>query len=409
MFARTSVSRVSTNDIINVGLIGCRRGWSNLLKFLSHEEVRCVALCDVKQDVLAQRAADIAAKYGKKPDVYTDYRRVLDRKDIDIVIIGTPDHWHCLQFFDACSAGKDIYVEKPVANSFAECDAMVDAAKKYKNIVQVGQQQRSDKLWIEAINYVKSGELGRIGRVHAWANFNYGAMAPPVPDSPAPETLNYDMWLGPAPLKPFNQRRFGWRMFWDYGGGLMTDWGVHLLDMGLWGMGIESLPLQTLCSGGKFLRPGGAHETFDTMNVTYQFEDFLMTWENNGGVQTGPYGKNYGVLFRGTNGTLVADRQSWAVYPEGEKTAAVEMKSDNRDLQNHVDNFLECVKRRDHATACTIENGSLCAKYAHLGNIGVRMGGAALVYNEQTKEFNTAEANKYLKPSYRSPWEFPGI
>ena len=407
MFAKTSLSQVSANDTINVALIGCRRGWSVLLKFFSHKNVRCLALCDVKQDVLAEKSAYIAEKYGKKPDVYTDYRRVLDRKDIDIVIIGTPDHWHCLQFVDSCKAGKDIYIEKPIANSIAECEAMVDVAKNNNVIIQVGQQQRSDKLWIEAMDYLKSGKLGRIGRVHAWANFKYGAMAPPVPDSPAPTTLDYDMWLGPARAMPFNQRRFGWRMFWDYGGGLMTDWGVHLLDMGLWGMDIKTVPLQTFAAGGKFLHPEGAHETFDTMNITYQFKDFVMTWENNGGVDTGPYGKNYGVLFRGTNGTLVADRQSWMIYPEGEKIPAVEVVTDHRDLQNHVDNFLECVKTRNPVTACTIENGSLCAKYAHLGNIGVRMGGAALIYDEQARKFNTPEANKYLKPDYRRPWEFP--
>jgi len=188
--------RISANDTMNVALIGCRRGWSNLWKFFSHKEVRCLALCDVKQDVLAARGADVAARFGKAPDLYGDYRKVLDRKDIDMVIIATPDHWHCLQFVDACRAGKDIYVEKPIANSIAECDAMVAAAKKYnKVVVQVGQQQRSDTLWRQMIDYLRSGKLGRIGRVHVWANFNYGAYPPPVPDSAVPEGLDFDMWL----------------------------------------------------------------------------------------------------------------------------------------------------------------------------------------------------------------------
>lgn len=402
--------QVSANDTMNVALIGCRRGWSNLLKFFPHKEVRCLALCDVKEDVLSARGADIAARYGKTPDLYGDYRKVLDRKDIDIVIIATPDHWHCLQFVDACKAGKDIYVEKPVANSIAECDVMVAAATKYnKIVVSVGQQQRSDKLWHEMYNYLKSGKLGRIGRVHAWANFGYGAYAPPIPDSTVPQGLEYDMWLGPAPATPFNERRFRWRMMWNYGGGLMTDWGVHLLDMGLWGMDIKTMPLKILSSGGKFLRPEGAHETFDTLNVTYQFNDFIMTWENNGGVATGPYEKNYGVLFRGTNGVLVANRESWFVYPEGEKIPAVMVKADGRDLQNHVDNFLDCVKTRNTATACSIENGSLCAKYAHLGNIGARMGGTALTYNDQAKKFDVPAADQFLRPTYRSPWKFPEV
>ena len=405
-----AVKRVSANDTINVALIGCRRGWSVLLKFFSHKEVRCLALCDVNQNVLEQKAAAVAARSGKRPDVYGDYRKVLDRKDIDIVIIATPDHWHCLHFVDSCRAGKDIYEEKPLANSIAECDAMVAASKKYNQVVvQVGQQQRSDKLWHEMIEYLKKGELGRIGRVHVWANFNYGAYSPPVPDSTAPAGLDYDMWLGPTPAIPFNERRFRWRMFWNYGGGLMTDWGVHLLDMGLWGMDIKTMPLKTFSTGGKFLHPEGAHETFDTLNVTYQFKDFIMTWENNGGVETGPYGKNYGLLFRGTNGTLVANRESWTVYPEGEKIPAVEVMSDNMDLQNHVDNFLECVKTRNKATACPIENGSRCAKYAHLGNISARMDGTALIYDDYAKKFDLLAANKYLKPEYRKPWKFPEI
>ena len=397
------------SDTINVGLIGCRRGWSDMWRFFSHKEIRCVALCDLREDYLSKCSADVEKRFGKKPDWYGDYRKLLDRKDIDVVIIATPDHWHCLQFVDACKAGKDIFVEKPIANSIAECDVMVAAAKKYNRIVSVGQQQRSDKIWKEMIEYLRTGQLGRIGRVHVWANFNYGVHPPPVPDTAAPDWLDFDMWLGPAPAQSFNERRFSWRMYWDFGGGLMTDWGVHLLDMGLWGMDIKKMPLKTFSSGGKFLSPQGAHETFDTLSVTYQFDDFTMTWENNGGVETGQYGKNYGLLFRGTNGTLVANRESWAVYPDGKRTPEVEVVSDNRDLQNHVDNFVECVKTRNPETACTIENGSLCAKYAHLGNIGARMGGMALIYDEQTKKFDVAAANNYLKPTYRSPWVFPEI
>lgn len=408
--AGVASGRVSANDRINVAVIGCRRGWSDVQPFFSHQDVRCVALSDVKEEVLSARGADVEAKQGTKPDLYGDYRKVLDRKDIDIVIIATPDHWHCLQFVEACMAGKDVYMEKPIANSIAECEAMVAATKKYdKVVVQVGQQQRSDKLWIDMIAYLKTGQLGRIGRVHVWANFNYGAYGPPVPDSPVPAGIDYDMWLGPAPARPFNQRRFSWRMMWNYGGGLMTDWGVHLLDMGLWGMDVKTMPIKIFSTGGKFLRPDGAHETFDTLSVTYQFKDHIMTWENNGGVETGPYGKTYGVLFRGTNGTLVADRDNWKVYPEGEKIPVFEVVSDKKDMRNHVDNFLECVKSRNKATACPIENGSLCAKYAHIGNIGARMGGAALVYDEQTRQFDVPEANQYLKPTYRSPWKFPEL
>lgn len=154
---------VSANDKINVALIGCRgMGWSNLMSFLNTNEVRCLALCDIDISVLDSRAKELATIQKEKFELYDDYRRVLDRQDIDAVIIGTPDHWHCLQFVDACKAGKDVYVEKPIGNSIAECDVMVEAANKYNRIVQVGQQQRSAKLWKEMIDYLDSGILGDI-------------------------------------------------------------------------------------------------------------------------------------------------------------------------------------------------------------------------------------------------------
>ncbi|QEC52470.1 putative dehydrogenase [Anseongella ginsenosidimutans] len=410
-FARGAGHLIAPSDRLNMALIGCRNmGWADLSGFLQHKEVRCLALCDIDKNVLASRAKELSELQGQKPDLYGDYRAVLDRKDIDAVIIGTPDHWHCLQFVDSCEAGKDIYVEKPISNSIAGCDAMVSAAEKYNTVIQVGQQQRSGKHWHEMIGYLRSGKLGNIGRVHIWANFNYAAIKSPVPDSGIPEGVDFNTWLGPAPGRTFNKQRFhgSWRMFWDYGGGLITDWGVHLLDMGLWGMDIKAMPQKILSSGGNYLYPEGAHETFDTLSVTYQFPDFMLEWENNAGVETGPYGRNYGVLFRGTNGTLVADRNNWAVYPEKEKIAELTVQADGRDHQNHIRNFLDHVKSRDRNTACTIENGSLCARYAHFGNIGARIGGAALTYDPKKGKFDVSAANKYLQPEYRSPWKFPG-
>ena len=400
----------SANETLNVGLIGCRgMGYANLKNFLSLKNCQCLALSDIDQNVLAEKADDVFNLQNKKPDLYSDYRKLLDRKDIDVVIIGTPDHWHCLQFVDACAAGKDVYVEKPIANSIAECDAMVYAARRYDRVVQVGQQQRSGKLWNEMKAYLDTGALGTIGRVHVWANFNYAALAAPIPDSAVPDGVDFDMWLGPTPQKAFNSQRFhgAWRMFWDYGGGLMTDWGVHLLDMGLWGMNVTSLPNVAVATGGKFYKPEGVHETFDTLSVNYQFDNHIMSWENNAGVQSGPYGKHYGLFFKGLNGTLVANREGWQVYPEGEKIPEISATPDDKDGVNHAANFIECVKTRNKNTACTIENGSLCAKYAQLGNISARMGGAGLVYDTNKKTFGNNDADNYLKPAYRSPWKFP--
>lgn len=401
---------LSANDRVNVGLIGCRNmGWGNLNDFLKHKNVRCVALCDVNRPLLEQRAGELEQNHQQKADLYNDYRRLLERTDIDVVIIGTPDHWHCLQFVDACAAGKSVYVEKPIANSIAECDAMVYAANRYDTVVQVGQQQRSAKHWKEMISYLNEGHLGRIGRVEVWANFNYAAIATPIADSPVPEGVDFDMWLGPAPAVPFNSSRFNglWRLFWDYGGGLLTDWGVHLLDMALWGMQVNGMPNRTVAVGGNYFYPEGGHETYDTLDVTYQFDDFVINWSNNAGTETGPGGRNYGVMFKGTDGSLLADRDNWEIIPEGDKISYMKSEADYRNHEEHVTNFLNCVDAHNRKSACPIETGSLSAKYAHLGNISARMGGTPLRYDDRLMQFDNPEADNYLQPDYHHAWRFP--
>ena len=413
----SALGNVSANDRINVALIGCKNmGWGDLSDMMLDKDVECVALCDIDKSILDNRAAELVKNGRKEPTLYGDYRKLLDRKDIDVVIVGTPDHWHCLHMVDACAAGKDVYVEKPIANSIAECDAMVAAAKRYSRVVQVGQQQRSSGHWKEMVEYLRSGKLGTIGRVHIWANFTYAVVAS-RPDSEVPAGVDFETWLGPAPSRTFNPQRFHglWRMFWNYGGGLMTDWGVHLLDMGLWGLNITGMPNKIVATGGKFYSPQGMHETYDSQTVSYLFDNCIMNWEHNAGLQKGPYGRGYGVSFLGTNGTLVADRDNWMVYPERENTSSeLKVKADGQDHKLHVRNFLECVRTRNFQTACTIENGSLCAKYAHLGNIAARLN-TALVYDDAAKKFinapkqfkNAPEANAFIKPAYRAPWKFP--
>ena len=412
-----ALGNVSVNDRINVALIGCKgMGWANLTDFMLDKNVECVALCDIDKTILDNRAEDLVKMGKKKPLLFGNYRKLLELKEVDAVIIGTPDHWHCLIMVDACAAGKDVYVEKPIANSIAECDAMVAAAKKYHRVVQVGQQQRSGGHWKEMVDYLRSGKLGTVGRAHIWANFNYAAV-PTRQDAFVPAGVDFETWLGPTPSRSFNPQRFHglWRMFWNYGGGLLTDWGVHLLDMGLWGLNVTGMPRKVVSTGGKFYYPEGMHETYDSQTVSYLFDNCIMSWEHSAGVETGPYNRNYGVLFKGTNGTLVADRDNWMIYPEwsgGKKEPKIpEMKveSDHEDHKKHVRNFIECMKTRNFQTACTIENGSLCAKYAHLGNIAARTM-MALTYDDVAKQFIGApEADQYIKPRYRAPWKFPEI
>ena len=400
--------KVSANDQLNIALIGCREmGWNNLRDTMNHPGLNCIGLCDIDSNILANRAAEAEKNWGRRPELYGDYRRLLERKDLDAVIIGTPDHWHCLMMTDACSAGKDVYVEKPIANSIAECDAMVRAAKRYGRVVQVGQQQRSSQMWRRMKEYIDSGKLGTIAQVNVWANFSYAAVLNPQPDSPVPAGIDFDMWLGPAPDRTFNNRRFHglWRMFWNYGGGLITDWGVHLLDMALWGMNVKGMPNRVVAAGGNFSYPDNLSETFDTLNVVYQFDKFNIRWSNTA-IETGPYGRNYGLEFQGTNGTLIVNREGMEVIPLGGRIEAIKDKPSNNDHYDHTTNFLDCIKTRNLETACPITNGSLCAKYAHIGNIAARTG-EALTYDDQEQTFNNKQADKFITPEYRKPWKFP--
>ncbi len=405
--------KLSSGDTINIALIGCRNmGFGDLENALKQPGVTCTALCDVDSIILDKRAADILKIQGKQPAKYADYRKLLEDKTIDAVIIGTPDHWHCLTFVEACQAGKDVYVEKPLANSIAECNVMVKAARHYNRVVQVGQQQRSGPLFKKAMGLINDGAIGQLRKVNVWGNFNYGIGAPKAPDEPVPAGVDYDMWLGPAPLRTFNKTRFhgDWRMFWDYGGGLVTDWGVHLLDIALWAKNIKELPLAVTATGGNFAYPDHAHETFDTMNVNFQLPDYTISWENTAGTENGPYGLSYGLSFIGNDATLVLNRENMEFFPEkaeGKLKVPERPKETGDDSHEpHMKNFIECIRNRKDPV-CTIENGRLVALYAHMGNIALRTK-SMLVWNEKDNNFghNTA-ANELITPHYRKPWKLP--
>jgi predicted dehydrogenase len=408
-----SKAGISANEKLTVGLIGCKgMGFYNLQDHLKVEGVECVALCDVDENILNARAADVQKLTGKTPALYKDYRKLLDDKSINIVIVGTPDHWHCLPMIHACEAGKDVYVEKPLANSIGECELMVKAARKYNRVVQVGQQQRSGEHWKEAMDMIRSGKLGQLRKVNIWSNFNYATGQPTVADEAVPTGVDFDMWLGPAPKRSFNKARFhgSWRMFWDYGGGLMSDWGVHLIDMALWPKDIKDAPLSVVASGSNFGNTVHAHETFDTQTVSFQMKDYLITWEHTAGTETGPYGINYGLAFVCNDATLVINREGYELFPErvkdGYKVPAIPRKEGYNSHLDHVKNFVECVKSRKDP-ACPIENGRLVALYAHMGNIAARTK-SRLTWNESTKNFgNNAEANALITPTYRAPWKLP--
>lgn len=415
-------SAVGPNDRINIGLIGCNgMGFSDLLSMLKMSEVSVIALCDVDDRVLARRTADLEKAGIRKPRWYRDYRELLTNKDIDAVIIGTPDHWHCLQLTDAIRAGKDVYCEKPIANSIQECMLMKQQVDASDRIVQIGQWQRSQPHFVDAIRFVHSGKLGGIRLAKAWAYQGWMEPIPPQPDAPAPEEVDYAMWLGPAPQRPFNPNRFhfNFRWFWDYAGGLMTDWGVHLMDYALYGMKAAT-PKSVMALGGKFAYPEDASETPDTLQTVYEYDGFSILWEHATGIDGGNYGRNHGIAFIGNNGTLVLDRNGWEVIPEKDfqgwgKEGIPRMErlplqqNQGSGLDLHTRNFIDVVKSRDAASLhAPIKVGLDAALVCHMGNIAYKSGNR-LYWDAANGQFTEESANAFLNAEYRNGWQLPSM
>ncbi|MBD0375007.1 MAG: Gfo/Idh/MocA family oxidoreductase [Flavisolibacter sp.] len=402
--------KISPNEAIQVGLIGCNgMGFSDLSSMLKTGEIQVKALCDVDDSVLQKRTADLEKAGVKKPDTYKDFRKLLDDKDIDVVIIGVPDHWHCLMLTNALEAGKDVYCEKPIANTKQEADTMVNAVKKHNKIVQIGQWQRSNQHFADAVDFVRSGKLGNIRLVKAWAYQGWMNSVPPKPDGPPPPGVDYTMWLGPAPMRPFNPNRFHFtfRWFWDYAGGLMTDWGVHLMDYVLHGMNV-STPKSVMALGGKFAYPNDAQETPDTMQTVYDFGTFAALWEHAMGINGGNYGRDHGIAYIGNNGTLVVNRGGWEVIPEEKKMEAIPLnKPKDNGLDKHTRNFIDAVKSRNAGSLnAPIQVGYNAALISLLGNVAYKTG-RKIHWDDNKKQFEEKEANEFLKANYHNNWKVP--
>ncbi|WP_312790329.1 Gfo/Idh/MocA family oxidoreductase [Sphingobacterium sp.] len=398
-------------NIVRVGLIGTKgMGWSNLNAILKVPGVVCTALCDVDENVLKNRAMEL-----KKRDInvktYINYQDLLSASDVDVVIVATPDHWHCMQMVDAVAAGKDVYVEKPIGNSIRECEIMVAAANKHKRVVQVGQWQRSQQHFRDAMNFVHSGKLGKIRLVKAWAYQGWMKSIPVEPDAPVPAGVHYDKWLGPAPKRAFNPNRFhfNFRWYWDYAGGLMTDWGVHMLDYALIGMKVTD-PISVMASGGKFAYPDDAAETPDSLTTVYEFDGFNVQWEQATGIDLGPYQKTHGVSFIGNNGTLVVNREGWEVIPEkGRMDAVAFQRSQDNGLDMHMINFVEAVRKKSaEGLHAPIEAGAHIAIFSQMGNIAYRTK-KKLFWDKQKRLFNDKDADKYLSKVYHNGYYLPKV
>lgn len=429
-----SAERVfGANERVRMGLIGCGgRGMFDAKLMRDAPNVEFVAVCDL----YPPRLTEAREWAGSSAKAYSDFRRLLEQKDMDAVLIATPDHWHAIPTVLACQAGKDVYVEKPLSHNVREGRAMIEAARRHNRIVQVGTQQRSAPHYAEVARIIQSGELGRVHFVRIW---NYVNMYPDgigrVPDSAPPEGVDWDMYLGPAPYVPFNKNRFvgTFRWFWDYGGGLVTDFGIHRFDSMHQIMNVDA-PMTVSASGGRYGLTDGA-ETPDVVQVTYEYPGFVLSYEasmlNAHGAGGRTPGKKYyqargaddrphGEAYHGTNGTLIVDRLGFEIYPElnnvsgpgaaGRKSPAEGFRmrpkkvSDDDATALHTQHFIECVRSRKKPAA-DVEVGHRSSIVSHLGNIAFRTGHKIRWDAAKEQILDDVEASRLLGRKARKPWD----
>lgn len=370
-------------------------------------------LCDLDEDVLRKVGAELGKAQNKAVESVKDFRRVLDDKDIDGVIIATPDHWHAHIFLLGCQAGKDLYAEKPLSHTIHEGRLMRDAARKYDRVVQVGTQRRSSDYCKSAVEYLASGKLGKLCLVKAWHSQVRESIGKP-PDGAPPSSVDYDVWLGPAPKRPFNPNRFhyNWRFFWDYCNAEIGNQGVHVLDIAMWGIqslrGVGNCLPKRVSSNGGIYWLDDAKEVPDTQVVTYDYGDFMLNWElRSFGKSRPPENEQSGVGFYGTEGALVIGFESWQAY---NKDGGVEhsVKDPEPASGAHERNFLECVKSRKRPNA-DVELGRLSTTICHLGNISGRLR-RDVRFDPASETFgDDAQANAWLTKEYRSPYTLPNV
>jgi predicted dehydrogenase len=425
--AAASYRRIlGANDRIQVGFVGYGLiGAQHVFDFKNQKDVDLAAISDVYQPRLEQGVAAC----GGKTKAYPDFRKLLDDKSLQAVVISTPDHWHCLMSMMACAAGKDVYVEKPLSLFVKEGRWLVDAAKKYNRVVQVGTQQRSGRHYQKARDVIRSGHIGTVhaARAGSFRNIMPGFGAPP--DSAAPSDFDYDMWLGPAPKRAFNPKRgiYHFRWFWDYSGGQMTNLGAHEIDIMQWFMGFNG-PTSVSSTGGRFaLQDNG--ETPDTQDAMLQYAKFNGVYsfrEAGAGSRTGP------LEFFGTKGSLqisrggfavIADEkvdpvsripqfqghtaggpQRSAVKPEPWTQAMTEPGSSPEQFDLHARNFLDALKSRQKPIA-DAEEGHRTATTCHLANMSLRLGRSIRWDPERETVVRDKEAEAMLTRPYRKPWD----
>jgi len=399
-------SRVrGANDVIRVGAAGINgRGRGLIGNFHNTPGVRVVALCDVDSNVLAREVKKFKDR-NESIKGYSDYRQMLKDKSLDVVCIATPDHWHVPLAAASVIAGKDVYVEKPLSHTISEGRFLVNLARKHKKMVQHGTQSRSYESFNDAVEYLKSGKLGKIRMAKAINSQLRGPIGR-VPDSETPPGVNYDMWLGSAPKRPFNQNRYHykWHWFWDYGTGDIGNDGIHQIDIARWGLGVK-LPKAVSCSGGQLFYDDD-HQTPDTQVATFEYDDVYLMYEMRLWCPYKLEGHDNGNIFYGDKGTVSMGRKGWQVtFKDGSKGPGGPRSGDTHTL-----NFINAVRSRKFTDLnADVEIGHYSATLCHMANIAMRTG-RRLKFNAASERFiDDAQANTYLTKQYRRGYELPTL
>jgi predicted dehydrogenase len=413
-----------------VALIGC--GWygkGDLLRLVQVAPVEVVSLCDVDKKMLSDAADVVSTRQisKKRPRTYSNYRKLLAEKDLDLVLIGTPDHWHALTMIEAVKSGVDVYVQKPISVDVLEGKAMLAAARKYNRVVQVGTQRRSTPHLVEARDrIINEGKLGKIAVVETYCYYHMRATGNP-PDTAPPPNLDYEMWTGPAPMRPYNKLDHprGWRAFMEYGNGIVGDMAIHMFDMTRWMLGL-GWPSRISSTGGIFVDKASKANISDTQTATFDYPDLRVLWEHRTWGASADPKYPWGATFYGDKGTLKVSVMGYDFIPlDGgqpihrdvtyELDQYPEDKTD-KELEKHVapatrrhlQNFLAAIDSRGKPVA-DIEQGYISTASCILANNSAKLGRDLTWDQTAQRVVNDEQANRLLRRPYRSPWVHPEI
>ena len=391
------------NERIAVGVIGCRnRGWQDAGDMITNGRYNVAAFSDADTAMFDEAMTKLKGKLPAKPRFEQDFRRLIEDKSLDAIVVAAPDHWHALMAVMALDAGKHVFLEKPFAHSIADGKAVLDAMSRHpKQVVMVGTQQRSGSHFLECRDFVQGGGLGKVGYVRTW-QVHQREVLPKVPDSDPPATMNYDLWVGPAPMRPWNEKRghYNWHFTRGMGTGDMGNWGAHWIDSARQILGLD-LPTSVAGYGHKVI--DDIKEWPDTASVLYEFPGLTLSWELRLWSKYGPNGRLGGVEIDVDKGSLVIDRDGWTFFPAGKGEPVKHEKAPM--VEPHIENFADCITKGAKPNA-PADEGHKSAVCCHLGNITSVLN-RRVTFDVKTQSITgDKEAEAMMSREYRKPWHF---